>query len=89
MKVACGYVCFCYCFNPDFFDFQKQSFFPNMKVKEAWIAGFTGRNISVTILDDGIERDHPDLIANYVSQGFDVPQHLHCCRLSSTIGISY
>lgn len=40
-----------------------------MFVKEAWEAGFTGKNVSVTILDDGIEHDHPDLQANYVSFG--------------------
>ena len=38
-----------------------------MRVKEAWQAGFTGKDVSVTILDDGIERLHPDLKDNYVS----------------------
>lgn len=38
-----------------------------MNVISAWKKGFTGRDIVVTILDDGIERDHPDLIKNYVS----------------------
>ena len=38
-----------------------------MNVEPAWEAGFTGRNVVVSILDDGIERDHPDLIKNYVS----------------------
>lgn len=38
-----------------------------MKVLKAWKAGYTGKNISVTILDDGIEHTHDDLHANYVS----------------------
>lgn len=33
----------------------------------AWQRGYTGRNVVVTILDDGIERNHPDLLQNYVS----------------------
>lgn len=38
-----------------------------MNVIPAWEKGYTGKNIKVTILDDGIERDHPDLQGNYVS----------------------
>ena len=37
----------------------------NMNVREAWKEGVTGRGVAVTILDDGIEKDHPDLILNY------------------------
>ena len=37
----------------------------NMDVEGAWRQGFTGRGVAVTILDDGIEKDHPDLIKNY------------------------
>ncbi|VDO63758.1 unnamed protein product [Heligmosomoides polygyrus] len=37
----------------------------DMNVREAWLLGYAGRNISVSILDDGIQRDHPDLITNY------------------------
>lgn len=38
-----------------------------MNVIPAWKQGITGKGIVVTILDDGLEKDHPDLIANYVS----------------------
>ncbi len=38
-----------------------------MNISGAWRLGFTGKNVVVTILDDGIEKDHPDLIQNYVS----------------------
>lgn len=38
-----------------------------MNVQAAWKRGYTGKNVVVTILDDGIERNHPDLAANYVS----------------------
>lgn len=38
-----------------------------MGVKGAWEMGVTGRGAVVTILDDGIEKNHPDLAKNYVS----------------------
>ncbi|VDN01113.1 unnamed protein product [Thelazia callipaeda] len=37
----------------------------DMNVRGAWLLGFAGRNVSVSILDDGIQRDHPDLAENY------------------------
>jgi hypothetical protein len=37
----------------------------DMNVREAWLMGYAGRNVSISILDDGIQRDHPDLIQNY------------------------
>lgn len=42
-----------------------------MNVLAAWQRGYTGKNVVVTILDDGIERNHPDLLQNYVSWGLD------------------
>ena len=36
-----------------------------MNVEGAWRQGITGKGVAVTILDDGIEKDHPDLIRNY------------------------
>lgn len=38
-----------------------------MNVQKAWERNVTGKNVVVTILDDGLEKDHPDLLANYVS----------------------
>ncbi|KAM8862003.1 furin (paired basic amino acid cleaving enzyme) b [Synchiropus picturatus] len=51
-------------------DFPKQWYLSNpthqdLNTKAAWAQGYTGRGIVVTILDDGIEKDHPDLINNY------------------------
>ena len=37
----------------------------NMMVEGAWNLGVSGVGVAVTILDDGIEKDHPDLIRNY------------------------
>ncbi|XP_068131366.1 furin [Hyperolius riggenbachi] len=37
----------------------------DLHVKEAWEQGYTGRGIVVSILDDGIEKNHPDLQGNY------------------------
>jgi subtilisin family serine protease len=39
-----------------------------MNVQEAWAMGVTGKNVVVTILDDGIEKLNPDLAANYDPQ---------------------
>lgn len=39
----------------------------DMNVIPAWKEGITGKGIVVTILDDGLETDHPDLVDNYVS----------------------
>ncbi|XP_033022307.1 furin [Lacerta agilis] len=45
----------------------------DLNVKEAWQQGYTGRGIVVSILDDGIEKNHPDLEANYdPAASFDV-----------------
>ncbi|XP_048473058.1 furin (paired basic amino acid cleaving enzyme) a [Rhincodon typus] len=37
----------------------------DLNVKEAWKQGYTGKGVVVSILDDGIEKNHPDLSANY------------------------
>nr|XP_060611444.1 furin [Anolis sagrei ordinatus]XP_060611445.1 furin [Anolis sagrei ordinatus]XP_060611446.1 furin [Anolis sagrei ordinatus] len=37
----------------------------DLNVQEAWQQGYTGRGVVVSILDDGIEKNHPDLEANY------------------------
>ena len=48
----------------------------DMNVQQAWLEGATGKGISITILDDGIERTHPDLVANYDPlASFDVNQN--------------
>lgn len=38
-----------------------------MNIPGAWRKGYTGKGVVVTVLDDGIERFHPDLLQNYVS----------------------
>lgn len=39
----------------------------DMNVSPAWQKGYTGKGVVVSILDDGIQRNHPDLDKNYVS----------------------
>uniref|UniRef100_A0A3Q1J9K3 P/Homo B domain-containing protein n=1 Tax=Anabas testudineus TaxID=64144 RepID=A0A3Q1J9K3_ANATE len=51
-------------------DFPKQWYLStpthqDLNTKVAWAQGYTGKGVVVTILDDGIEKDHPDLISNY------------------------
>lgn len=38
---------------------------PDMNVSAAWRQGFSGKRVSVTFLDDGLEYTHPDLKENY------------------------
>lgn len=38
-----------------------------MNIAAAWRRGYTGKGVVVSVLDDGIEREHPDLKSNYVS----------------------
>ncbi|KAL7674677.1 hypothetical protein ACOME3_000953 [Neoechinorhynchus agilis] len=37
----------------------------DLNVEEAWALGYTGKNVTVAILDDGIDYTHPDLSRNY------------------------
>lgn len=37
----------------------------DLNVQAAWKMGYTGKGVVITILDDGLEKDHPDLQANY------------------------
>ncbi|KAK3877496.1 hypothetical protein Pcinc_017822, partial [Petrolisthes cinctipes] len=48
----------------------------DMNVEAAWAEGVTGKGVVVTILDDGLEKDHPDLIKNYdPNASYDVNSH--------------
>ncbi|NXJ24297.1 PCSK4 convertase, partial [Dicrurus megarhynchus] len=38
---------------------------PDLNILTAWSRGYTGLGVVLTILDDGLEKDHPDLAANY------------------------
>lgn len=39
---------------------------PDLNILQAWSQGLSGQGVVVSVLDDGIEKDHPDLWANYV-----------------------
>lgn len=41
-----------------------------MNVKPAWQAGYTGQGILVAVVDDGVDKDHPDLVQSFVSLQF-------------------
>ncbi|KAM7539931.1 hypothetical protein Aperf_G00000040082 [Anoplocephala perfoliata] len=45
----------------------------DMNVRSVWARGYAGQGVVVTILDDGLETDHPDLKPNYDKHAsFDV-----------------
>lgn len=45
----------------------------DMNVEEAWDMGYSGKGVTVTILDDGVEWNHPDLKDNYLeAASFDI-----------------
>ncbi|KAI2657437.1 Neuroendocrine convertase 2 [Labeo rohita] len=39
----------------------------DLNVAEAWNMGFTGKGVTIAIMDDGIDYLHPDLASNYQS----------------------
>ncbi|KAH7966169.1 hypothetical protein HPB49_014106 [Dermacentor silvarum] len=48
----------------------------DMNVQNVWKKNITGRGVVVTILDDGLEKDHPDLVENYDPQAsWDMNNH--------------
>ncbi|XP_070543444.1 furin-1-like isoform X1 [Ptychodera flava] len=58
-------------FNTNFNDdkwplwYLKRKSGPDMNIIPAWQKGYSGKDVVVSILDDGIEKDHPDLKKNY------------------------
>jgi hypothetical protein len=42
----------------------------DLNVEEAWAMGFTGKNITTAIMDDGVDYTHPDLMNNFVCEKF-------------------
>ncbi|KAK6730218.1 hypothetical protein RB195_006964 [Necator americanus] len=53
---------------------------PSMSIPEAWAGGFTGRGVTVAVLDDGVDSQHeelrssisPELSYNFVEMGADI-----------------
>ena len=39
---------------------------PHVNVSPAWASGITGSGVTIGIVDDGLQRTHPDLAPNYV-----------------------
>ena len=40
----------------------------DLNVEEAWAMGYTGKNITTAIMDDGVDYTHPDLMNNFVNK---------------------
>lgn len=60
-----------------------------MNVKGAWSKGVTGKDVVITILDDGIERTHDDLKDNYVRTHYTSPllSDVDICTLIKTTAL--
>lgn len=43
----------------------------DLNVQPAWNMGYTGKGITVAIMDDGLDYLHPDLRDNYVGSFID------------------
>ena len=48
----------------------------DMNVEAAWNLGYTGKGVVVTILDDGIQHNHPDLIPSN-NHSYLIPSNNH------------
>jgi len=61
-----------------------------MNVGPAWQKGYTGKGVVVSILDDGIQRNHPDLDKNYVSKilNFNIFNFIDIC-VTKTFKVFY
>lgn len=40
--------------------------FHDLNVRHAWLNGYTGKNVTIVILDDGLDYEHPDFEGKYV-----------------------
>ena len=49
-----------------------------MSVNETWSNGYSGKGVTIAIVDDGVEYTHPDLQANYVS----IPEYKYRCTVT-------
>ena len=38
----------------------------DLNVKEAWLKGYTGKNKTIVIVDDGLDYEHSDFAGKYV-----------------------
>ncbi|KAJ8304125.1 hypothetical protein KUTeg_017708 [Tegillarca granosa] len=48
----------------------------NMRIRDTWTLGYTGKGVVVTVVDDGIEINHADLKQNYDAEAsYDVNDH--------------
>ena len=38
----------------------------DLNVKNAWLSGYTGKNVTIVVIDDGLDHEHPDFAGKYV-----------------------
>jgi len=58
-------------YTPDDPQYDQQWALPDIKADLAWDVTMGSKEITIAIVDSGIDYDHPDLAGNYVSGGYD------------------
>ena len=51
----------------DYYLFKMRKDGPTYNVQGVWNMGFTGKGVVVAVVDEGIEKNHPELKQNFVS----------------------
>lgn len=41
----------------------------DINVEPAWLSGITGQGVTIAMVDDGLQRTHPDISPNYCAEG--------------------
>lgn len=50
-----------------------------MRIEDVWADGYSGRGITIAVLDDGLQTNHPDLAPNVVCTRKLYFLSYHCC----------
>ncbi len=52
-------------------EYDSQYGLSNIKASDIYLDGYSGSGVTVAVIDTGVDLDHPDLVANIASGGYD------------------